>query len=203
LIWVPLHICVQLVMLDRLKTKVYSVTMTLPKKKSSREFKFVACQLCNSPYRKQIENAWESGVARKDIYEHYTGVLGHNTLRATEAACYRHFGKKHYKKSKNYISPVQPKDSPHKMSKTSLEGLAQGLMDIGGNMVGFYKDNPLVARKELKIGEIMKAQDSVTNRMKVQVTQDALKLQMAKMFGGFISETIEGEVDDSPTALLE
>ena len=191
-------------MLDRFRTKVYSDTMTLPMKKSSREFKFTACQLCNSPYRKQIENAWESNVPRKDIYEHYSGILGHKTLRATEAACYRHFGKKHYAASKSYTCPVQPKDSPHRMSPTLLNELAQGLMDIGGNMVSFYKDNPLVARKELKIGEIMKAQDSVTNRMKVQVTQDALKLQMAKMFGGFIGDVIEGEVDElPPTAILE
>ena len=199
------RICVQLVTLDRLGPKVYSDTMTLPMKKSSRPFRFKACLLCNSPYRYQIENAWTSGVERKAIYEHFAPLTGHDTLRGIEAACYRHFGKKHFEEAKKYVSLDKPKDSPHAMSRTTLDELAQGLMDIGGDMVKFYKDNPLVARKELRIGEIMKAQDSVTNRMKVQVTQDALKLQMAKMFGGFLSDTVEeGELvdEDPPTALL-
>jgi len=181
--------------------------MTLRQKNPSRIVRFKPCQICNSPYRNQIENAWNNNVPRREIFEHFSPLLGHSTVHATEAACRRHFAKAHYSKAKKHIPLNAPADSPHRMSKTSLNELAQGLMDIGGNMVSFYKDNPLVARKELKIGEIMKAQDSVTNRMKVQVTQDALKLQMAKMFGGFIGEVIEGEIDEdpteSPTALLE
>jgi len=181
--------------------------MTMPKTKTKRAYisSFRPCQLCNSPYRSQIEQTWKAGVPRKEIYDHFMSKTGHKSPLSLEAACYRHFAKKHYNEAKKHIPLNAPADSPHRMSTTNLNDLSQGLMDIGAGMVDFWKDNPLVARKELKIGEIMKAQDSVTNRMKVQVTQDALKLQMAKMFGGFLGDTIEGELvdEDPPTTLLE
>ena len=186
-------------MLDRLKTKVYSDTMARKRKTKG----FNPCYICTHPYRHQFEHAWLAGVPRQQIWEKYRHNVRQKKDKSFFKAMELHMRKEHFKEAKKYLSLDAPPDSPHRMTTTNLNDLSQGLMDIGGDMVKYWKDNPLVARKELKIGEIMKAQDSVTNRMKVQVTQDALKLQMAKMFGGFISETIEGEVDDSPTALLE
>lgn len=198
---VPYIICVTLVTLDKREGRVYSDTMA--KKKKS----FVPCQFCTSKYRYQIEQAIQNDVNRSQIAEKYMPLTGHTKETSFKRAVERHMQKDHFKFAKKMPYFDAPPGSEHKMSATSLEGLAQGLMDIGGGIVDYYQKNPLVARKELKIGEIMKAQDSVTNRMKVQVTQDALKLQMAKMFGGFIGDTVdaqEGEIVDaeSPTALL-
>ncbi len=179
--------------------------MTMPKKKA-RKHKFRTCQFCTSPYRYQIENAWKSRkLSRREIYQHFMPMTGHKSEASIEKACHRHFRKDHFEKAKKIVSLETPPGTFNKMTPTSLDELAQGLMDIGGDMVKFYQQNPLVARKELSINEIMKAQDSVTNRMKVQVTQNALKLMMAKMFGGFVGDPIEGEIvdEDSPTALLQ
>ena len=165
---------------------------------------FNPCAICLSKYRYQIEQAWQSEVRKKDIADKYTPLLKYSRGDAFVSAAKRHMIPKHFKESKKFPYFAAPPGSEHALTKTSLEDLAQGLMDIGGNMVDYYKKNPLIARKELRIIDVLKAQDVVTNRMKVANEQDALKLMMGKMFGGFMPEVVDGEVvDESEGTLLE
>lgn len=166
---------------------------SMPKRKKKK--KFVPCQFCLSPYRYQIEQAFKSGVKRPEIADHYHSELKYATKGSFVRALQRHFEADHFKKAKKVAPAVAPKGSEHKMPNATLKGLSQSLLNIGQDMVEYYKDNPLVARKELNFREIIKAQDALTNRMKVEVQQDALKLAMAKFFGGFIPQN-KGEVID-------
>lgn len=170
--------------------------------------KFTPCKICTSPFRYQIESAWKnkpvrSKSARTAIAEKYQGELGYKTRNAFYRAVQRHF--EHFKQAQRFPYLVKPDKSPHAIPKSSLTSLSQSLLDIGGKMANFYKENPSEARKKLSFNEIFKAQDALTNRMRVEVQQNALKIAMAKLFGGFLEEDVEeGELldEESPMAVL-
>lgn len=161
---------------------------------------FTPCGICLSPYRYQLEQAYIERIPKKDLIEKYvkTMVGGKTGFRSPEAftqALWRHMKNPHYKKSKKFPYLEAPPGSPQKTTAATLQSLSQGLLQIGADMVKYWQDHPDEARKELKMNDVIRAQDAITNRMRVEVEQDALKLTMAKLMGGFIPATVEeGEV---------
>lgn len=162
---------------------------------------YTPCKLCTSPYRYQVESAWKNKPkrnkeARTAIAKRYKQYFGHKHNDSFYRMVQLHFENPHYRHSKKmpYLEP--PPDAVRRpdTSPATLKSFAQGLLDLGQAQIEYYKANPDKARKNFKFADVTKAQDSVSKRMAVETQKSAMHLQMAKMFGGFITEIEDAEV---------
>ena len=80
------------------------------------------------------------------------------------------------------------KNSP---SKTSVEALADGLLKIGMMIVERYPD-------QVKLRDVMAAQKLLIDKANLSTQESALKIAMARFFGGFPEKPIKS---DEPVGL--
>lgn len=71
-------------------------------------------------------------------------------------------------------------------SKTSVEALAAGLLKIGMMIVERYPD-------QVKLRDVISSQKLLLDKAKLSSQENALKLAMARFFGGFPLEPVKSD----------
>jgi len=130
------------------------------------------CDVCLSPYRREIEAAIKHGQSQFSVASRYQKYFncGLMTLRAKLSRHkVKHLGK--------FTNLIQVPESG--MSRTSIEALAQGLLDIGIRIVN---ENP----DKVTMRDVIASQKLIFDARRVQLSEDSFKLAMARFFGGFI-----------------
>lgn len=130
------------------------------------------CDICLSPYRTKIETMLKQGFSQRKTAEKYQKYFTCNpdTLRSKIS--------RHKTKHKGLYKDIAYMPNSSKMSSTSLETFAQGLLEIGMKAIEHYPE-------KVKTSNIISAQRLLLEKQKTQHTEDALKIAMARFFGGF------------------
>ena len=138
------------------------------------------CQICFSPIRGEIEAFLRKGYSQRVIAEKYLSHFscGVETLRVKIS---RHKNK-HLRKFMSLVVQTDKSGS----SKTSVEALAAGLLKIGMMIVERYPD-------QVKLRDVISSQKLLLDKAKLSSQENALKLAMARFFGGFPLEPVKSD----------
>jgi len=161
---------------------------------------FRPCPVCLSPWRSEIEGMYRDRKEIKTIALKYRERFpDYKNWRTVHALFTRHF--KHQALASAIEATQVPNDpTAIVLPRTTLESLAQRLLDIGGKGIEFYEKNPSFASK-LPLKYALDAQKLLIMRQRNQISENALKISLARMFGGFPLEmpaAVEGELVDVP-----
>mgnify|MGYP006909287184 CR=1 FL=1 len=159
------------------------------------------CQICYSPYRKQMEKmVLKEGSTRKAVAEKYAKVMG-KRVDAIYQSISKHFNNEHYKTHLVMTDGARAQESLVNLNRDyereiTFETAAKQLLQEG--MEG--KDE-LSVKEKLRLSTQL--QKTNLEGKKQDLSESALKLQVAKLFGGFLQKPLQGHLDDPKEIELE
>jgi len=154
------------------------------------------CQICYSPYRKEMEKmVLKNGSSMMAVARKYAKVMGKKESTVYQAV-QRHFGKKHYDKLR-MIGPgvtsakIEAHFEEDYERAVTFEEAGQTLLQQGMKQV-----DELSAKEKLNMATKMQKVNLEGKRQ--QLEENQLKLQVAKLFGGFLGQQpIKGHLEAS------
>jgi len=149
-------------------------------RKSKGKF-FHPCEICTHPHRSEIEALLRASEPMMEIARKYLDKFeGCNKVRSLMEKIRRH--KRHLEQARQIVAVKLPDDSPHEsMSRVSMEQFAQRILKIGYKALDYYESFPHL----VKLQDVIGAQRLLIEKQKLSIHEDALKLCMARFFGGF------------------
>lgn len=153
---------------------------------------FKPCIVCLSPYRRDIEREIKNKRPDLHIARDYLEYLPSKSAMSLRQIINRH--KKHLK-YENQIMVVNPGDHPA-ITKTTVESYAKHLLQIGKQMA-------LETPWRFEPKDVIAAQELVIKQKQLNLQENAMKVSLAKMFGGIglsESEIEEGEIVENEPA---
>ena len=106
--------------------------------------------------------------------------------------------RRHLEQAKQIEVIKLPDASPQpKMPRVSMEQFAQRMLKIGYKALDFLESHPL----QIKMQDVIASQRLLIEKQKLSIHEDALKLCMARFFGGFSQpkeDLQEGEEVNDP-----
>ncbi len=153
--------------------------------------KFRPCVICVSPYKTEIDALMRAGVTNPRIAEKYISKFLNNKSAATLVVQMRRHNK-HLDQSRRVAVLMMPEPGVHPiLPRASMEQFAQKLLEIGTKALLNLETNP----DKVQMKDVIAAQRMLIEKQKLSIHEDALKLTMARFFGGFKPPpTLEGEV---------
>ena len=157
---------------------------------------FHPCEICTSPYRSEMESLLRAKEPMMNIARKYLDKFkGCTKVNSLMAKIRRH--KAHLEQARQIAAVRLPDDSPHEgMSRVSMEQFAQRMLKIGNKALNWYEQFPHL----VKLQDVIAAQRLLIEKQRLSIHEDALKLAMARFFGGFpvSKDSIEGEIVNDP-----
>ncbi len=152
-----------------------------------------ACQICLSPYRRELVEAFNNGIPRKRIYDKYAPKMEYKASPSSfYLAIRKHVLGKH--KCLGIYVPTASSEETGRNRPVDIETFGQRMLELGMAKV----DN--MDPESVKITEVISAQRLVLDSKKLKLTEDAMQLMMTKMFGP-PQEVINGELVNDITQL--
>ena len=159
------------------------------------------CQICYSPYRKDIEiMVLKQKSTMKAASIKYAKIM-EKSVSAIYQSMQKHFGKKHYNTFKTMTDGQRAQSVQVDLNRdynraVTFEKAGQTLLEQGMEAIEELstKDKFNMAAKMQKINLEGKKQE---------LGESQLKLQVAKLFGGFIQKPIQIPSDDPGEVELE
>lgn len=148
------------------------------------------CQLCVSPYKKEIVEAHLNRTPWLQLYQKYAPLIKYKSkLSSFIQMVDRHIAKGHN------IEAVLVPSAPGSAQKATLDQITEVLRDKA------FTKAITIDPKELKFKDYLDAEKTIIAYKKLQITEDAMTIAMGKMFGPSIKslETIDGEVIEDGT----
>ena len=148
------------------------------------------CRVCSSPYRREIDEALKAGIIRRKIYDRYAPLLHYEySEHSWGVMLSRH---KNHKPYDGAILVPTPIGSAIQVKRVTLETYTKKMLELG-----IDKANETTPDK-VKFQDVNNAIKLSLDAQKIKIAENALELQMAKMFGPTIQgeEVEEGEVED-------
>lgn len=164
--------------------------------KNKKQRRFTPCDICLSPYRTEIEAMINAHIPQIEIAKKYLDKFpGCTKVQSLRRKVSRHI--RHLDKARNFNVIKLPDDSPHAhMPRVSMEQFAQRMLEIGSKALDFYELCP----SKIKLADVIATQRLLVEKQRLSIHEDALKLAMARFFGGFPvpKDSIEGEIINEP-----
>lgn len=144
-----------------------------------------SCRICFSPYRHEIELLSKKGVPLTNIAKKFSKILGipeknlYNTIKS-------HIRNKHAEKVSPNTGAIAQSGYPSSLQaleRIDFETVAQSLLEQG---VRELQQNESALTTKDKIILATKLEKTNLDRKKVDLGESNLKLQIAKLFGGFV-----------------
>ena len=153
-----------------------------------------ACQLCYSPYRKEIERmVLKNGASKMAVAKKYAKLMGKKE-RTMYQSVLNHFEKKHPEKLQ-MISPgvrsteIEAHFEEDYQREVTFEEAGKTLLQQG-----MKEADDLSAKDKLNMAARLQKVNLEGKRQQLEESQ--LKLQVAKLFGGFLGQTpIKGHLN--------
>jgi hypothetical protein len=159
------------------------------------------CQICYSPYRKDIEKmVLKQKSTMKAAAIKYSKVM-EKSVSSIYQSLQKHFGKKHYNTFKTMTDGQRAQSVQVDLNRdynraVTFEKAGQTLLEKGMEDV-----DELSTRDKLNMAA--KMQKINLEGKKQELGESQLKLQVAKLFGGFIQKPIQIPSDDPGEVELE
>lgn len=159
------------------------------------------CQICYSPYRKDIENmVLKQKSTMKAAAIKYAKIM-EKSVSAIYQSMQKHFGKKHYNTFKTMTPGARAASVQVDLNRdyeraVTFEKAGQTLLEQGMENI-----DDLSTRDKLNMAA--KMQKINLEGKKQELGESQLKLQVAKLFGGFMQKAIERHQDDPGEVELE
>lgn len=150
------------------------------------------CQLCFSPYRDELLGLWKKNVDRKQLYEKYKPLMKYEGKYLS----FRELVKRHIKSHKEAEDMIVPQGAGH--IKHTIETIADKFTDLLGKKAEKLKPEDISVRDYSQVHRV------VTEAKKIKLTESAMQIQLAKLFGPVIrGEEMEsqGENNDGTRSL--
>jgi hypothetical protein len=141
------------------------------------------CQLCTSPYRKEVLKAYKNRVKSREIFEKYKGLMGYTS---NEVSFYQ-MVRRHLKNGHNVTAIIVPEELK---KPANLENLVARMTELA--VVKVENMDP----SQVKLNEVFQGHRVLLESKKLQLTEDAMMIALTKMFGPTImgEEITEGEI---------
>ncbi len=148
------------------------------------------CDLCVSPYCSEIVSAKKQGMMVKILFEKYAPLMGYKSpFHAFEVMLWRHIKKGH---KSDAVLTVTPPGSALPVKRATLENYSKRMLSLG------LEKAENTTSDTVSFKDVNQAIKLSLEASKIKIAENALELQMNKMFGSEIdpNKVIDGQVEE-------
>ncbi len=147
------------------------------------------CKICLSPYRKEIESLKSNGVSYPRLFRKYAPLMNYDaTEKSFVQMLYRHFKQLH---RTDAILNVTPPGSALPVKRVTLENYTKRMLQLGIEKADSSTPD------SVSFKDVNSAVKLSLDAAKIKIAENALEMQMNKMFGPEIDpdKVIDGRED--------